>query len=88
MLSPLSTPTVVERLTGTSRLVLRPPEAADARAFRELLSDPANRRFEPGGREASERLEYWRMLWTRDGLGRGRWACGSSPRWGRSVSAV
>lgn len=69
MLSPLSTPTLVERLTGTSRLLLRPPEAADARAFRELLSDPANRRFEPGGRAASERLEHWRMLWTRDGLG-------------------
>lgn len=59
----------VDRLTRTSRLTLRPPQAADARAFRDLLSDPANRRFGAGGPAASERLELWRALWARDGLG-------------------
>ena len=65
---PSSLPAVA-RLTETRRLTLRPPEAADARTFRDLLSDPANRRFGSGGPAVSERLELWRALWARDGLG-------------------
>jgi [ribosomal protein S5]-alanine N-acetyltransferase len=69
MLAPFISIPAVERLTATRRLSLRPPAAADARAFRDLLTDPANRRFDAGGPAASERLELWRALWTRDGLG-------------------
>lgn len=59
----------VARLTQTRRLALRAPAAADARTFRDLLTDPANRRFETGGPAASERLDLWRSLWARDGMG-------------------
>ncbi len=69
MLAPLISIPAVERLTATRRLSLRPPAAADARSFRDLLTDPANRRFDTGGPAASERLELWRALWSRDGLG-------------------
>lgn len=69
MLAPFISIPAVERLTATRRLSLRPPAAADARSFRDLLTDPANRRFDAGGPAASERLEHWRALWTRDGLG-------------------
>ncbi|WP_431288845.1 GNAT family N-acetyltransferase [Roseateles chitinivorans] len=69
MLAPFISIPAVERLTATRRLSLRPPAAADARSFRDLLTDPANRRFDTGGPAASERLELWRALWTRDGLG-------------------
>jgi RimJ/RimL family protein N-acetyltransferase len=69
MLAPFISIPAVERLTATRRLSLRPPAAADARTFRDLLTDPANRRFDAGGPAASERLEHWRALWTRDGLG-------------------
>ena len=69
MLAPLFSIRAVERHTHTPRLTLRPPAAADARTFRDLLCDPANRRFESGGPAMSERLEQWRGLWARDGLG-------------------
>jgi [ribosomal protein S5]-alanine N-acetyltransferase len=69
MLAPFISIPAVQRLTATRRLSLRPPEAADARSFRDLLTDPANRRFDVGGPAASERLELWRALWIRDGLG-------------------
>jgi RimJ/RimL family protein N-acetyltransferase len=69
MLAPFISIPAVERLTATRRLSLRPPAAADARTFRDLLTDPANRRFDAGGPAASERLEHWRALWARDGLG-------------------
>ncbi|WP_423594506.1 GNAT family N-acetyltransferase [Roseateles sp. MS654] len=69
MFAPAFSIPAVERLTETRRLMLRPPTAADARSFRDLLIDPANRRFDAGGAAASERLEHWRGLWARDGLG-------------------
>ncbi len=69
MFAPAFSIPAVERLTETRRLMLRPPTAADARTFRDLLIDPANRRFDAGGAAASERLEHWRGLWARDGLG-------------------
>ena len=69
MFAPAFSIPAVERLTGTRRLILRPPAAADARAFRDLLVDPANRRFDAAGPAASERLELWRAQWARDGLG-------------------
>ncbi|WP_416761221.1 GNAT family N-acetyltransferase [Roseateles sp. So40a] len=69
MFAPIFSIPAVERLTETRRLQLRPPQAADARTFRDLLTDPANRRFDVGGPEASERLELWRTAWARDGLG-------------------
>lgn len=69
MFAPAYSLPAVERLTETRRLTLRPPAAADARTFRDLLTDPANRRFDTGGPAASERLELWRAQWARDGLG-------------------
>ena len=79
MLAPFISIPAVERLTATRRLSLRPPAAADARSFRDLLTDPANRRFDAGGPAASERLEHWRALWTRDGLGPWAVAFGKPP---------
>ena len=68
MLAPLFSIPAVERLTHTPRLTLRPPAAADARTFRDLLCDPAN-----SGADAPALAREKGMLIVRDDASLDRW---------------